>query len=61
MDQIKKIFKSRQVWTIVALFAVSGVSGIHDQIPANYLPIIDAVLGLLAVYFRIAPKQNFHE
>ena len=56
---IKKLFKSRQAYTIAALFAINGVGGIHDQIPANLLPFVDGLLSMLALYFRVAPKQTF--
>ena len=54
-----KILKSRTVWTIVILFLINGVSGIHDLIPVNALPVIDGLLGILAIYFRVNTKQNF--
>jgi hypothetical protein len=59
MTNIAKLIRSRQFWVLVALFVVNGISGIKDQIPANVLPVIDAMLGLAAVYLRIYPKQQF--
>ena len=52
------IFKSRTVWTIVVLFLINGVQGIHSMIPAELLPFIDGILSMLAIYFRVAPRQN---
>ena len=52
----KKVFSSRTVWVIIVLFLVNGVSGIREFIPEGLLPVIDAVLGLAAVYFRVAAK-----
>lgn len=54
------IFKSRTVWAVVALFVINGVTGIHDSIPPEILPFVDALISLLAIYFRIMPKQNFN-
>jgi hypothetical protein len=48
--------KSRTVWTIVVLFIINGVTGIQDSIPANIMDILNPILGLLAIYFRINPK-----
>lgn len=49
--------KSRTVWTVVAMVLVNGITSIQSMIPAQYLPIVNGVLGLLAVYFRINPQQ----
>lgn len=56
---VLKIVKSRQFWTIVVLFVINGVEGVKDVIPVLALPYINTVLGLLALYFRIKPKQQF--
>jgi len=58
MERLLKILKSRTVWTIVILFVINGVEGIREFIPADALPLIDGVLSILAVYFRIKPKQD---
>jgi hypothetical protein len=47
---------SRTVWTIVLIFLVNGISGIRGLLPAASLPIVDAILGLVAIYFRVNPK-----
>lgn len=57
--QISDIFKSRTVWAIVILFVINGIAGIRESIPANLLPIIDGVLGILAIYFRVQPRVGF--
>ena len=59
MNLILKTLKSRQMWTIVALVVINGVADVRDLLPANYLPIVDAALGLLAIYFRVRPRQQF--
>ena len=55
----KKIFQSRTVWTIIALFVINGVKGIMVFIPTPWLPLINSILGLLAVYFRVDAKVKF--
>lgn len=52
----KKIFSSRTVWVIIILFIINGITGIREFIPANLLPVIDAILGIAAIYFRVSPK-----
>lgn len=58
MLKIQQILKSRTVWMIFLLFIVNGISGIREFFPGNWLPGVDAMLGLIAIYFRIAPKQK---
>jgi len=60
MNKIKQIFTSRTVWTLIVLFVVNGVSGIHDSIPVSLLPFVDGILGLLAIYFKITPSQEYN-
>jgi hypothetical protein len=59
MDTLKKILKSRTVWTVVVMFLINGLTGIRDLIPAVALPFVDLVLGALAIYFRANPVQTF--
>jgi len=54
-----KILKSRTVWSIVAMFIISGFDGIMGFIPAGYLPVINGALSMLAVYFKINPSQEY--
>ena len=56
-----KMLKSRTIWTLVVLFIINGISGIRDQLNPAALTTIDAVLAVLAAYFRVSPQQNFHE
>lgn len=59
MEKIVKAIKSRTVQSIIVLFVINGFAGVQDIIPAEYLPIINAILSMLAVYFRVSPKQQF--
>ena len=56
---IIKLLKSRQFWTLVALFVINGFTGIQDSIPTSFLPYINSILGIMAFYFRVSPKQQF--
>lgn len=56
------LLKSRTFWTIVALFVINGVGGVREYIPINLLPIIDGVLGILAIYFaKVKPKVSLQK
>lgn len=57
-DKFIVALKSRTTWTIVILFLINGVSGIRELLPGNWLPIVDAVLSLAAVYFRVNRKAD---
>jgi len=59
MEKAKSLLKSRQFWTIVVLFIINGFSSIQQYVPPVVLPAINGALGILAIYFRIVPKQNF--
>ncbi len=59
MDKVKKVLRSRQFWTGVAIFVINGVDGIREIIPVEIIPYVNGVLGMLAVYFRISPRQKF--
>jgi len=56
MEKIKLALTSRTVWTLVVLFIINGVAGIHDMIPANVLTYLEPALTILAIYFRVNPK-----
>lgn len=57
MLTLGQMMKSRTIWTIILLFVVNGLHGVHDSIPVGFIPYIDALLALAAIYFRIVPKQ----
>ena len=59
LQKVLKVFTSRTVWAVIILFLVNGISGIRELIPPDWLPVVDAVLGLLIIYFRIRPKVKF--
>jgi len=56
---MEKIIKSRTTWTIVGMFLVGGVNAITEFIPASFLPIVEGGLGILAIYFKQNPSQEY--
>lgn len=56
-----QVLKSRTTWTIAVTFLINGVSAIHNNIPAGVVPLVDAGLGLLAIYFHVNPSQNYKQ
>ena len=59
MNTLFGYLKSRTVWTLIILFVINGIEPIRESIPGNLLPVIDGVLGILGIYFRVRPKQKF--
>jgi len=59
MMSVGSIFKSKTVWMVVLMFLTSGIDGIREYIPVAFQPLLTALLGLLAVYFRVNPTQKF--
>jgi hypothetical protein len=58
-NTFKKLPKSRQFWTIIAIVVVNGVPALRDLIPTMYLGLVQSLLGIIAIYFRIEYKQDF--
>ena len=59
VDWSFEVLKSRTVWTVIALVLVNGVPSVEGLIPAAWLPAVNGLLGILAIYFRVSPKQEF--
>lgn len=51
--------KSKTVWTVVAMFVIGGTNAIASFIPASFEGPVMGVLGLMAVYFKISPSQDY--
>ena len=45
---------------IVIIFALNGIAGIRESIPTQWLGVIDLILSIAAIKFRISQKQNFN-
>ena len=61
MVKVAQALKSRTFWTLVALFIINGINGIHNQIPPVLVGFIDLALSALATYFHVNPSQNYHD
>ena len=59
MNTLFGYLKSRTVWTLIILFVINGIEPIRELLPGVWLPLVDGVLGILGIYFRIKPKQKF--
>ena len=59
MLKIAQALKSRTFWTLVVLFIINGINGIHNQIPPALLTIVDVAMTMLATYFHVNPSQSY--
>jgi len=59
LEHALKVLKSRQFWAGVALFVINGFDAIRELLPADLVPYLNGILGMLAIYFRIQLKQSF--
>ncbi len=53
------IFKSRTVISLIGLFLISGIAGIREFITPEFLPIVQGIIGLLIIFFRVNPKIEY--
>lgn len=60
-QQIILALKSRTFWTTVVLFVVNGVGAVHNSIPENMLPLVDAILFILITLFHLNPSQEYNK
>lgn len=58
MNKLKLALKSRTAWTVVVMFVLNGVTGVRELVPPTLLPLLDAALGILAIYFRVNRKAD---
>ena len=61
LSKIVSALKSRTVKTILVIFLLNGVSSIQTYIPAEWLPLVNGILSILAIYFRVDQKRDFKE
>ncbi len=59
MNTIKTALMSRTFWMIVAMFIIGGFQSIQSMIPAGSIVYVQGFLGMLAVYFKLNPSQNY--
>jgi len=56
-----KLFKSRTVWAIIAMFIIGGTEAVSGIIPPAFIPYVTGALGLLATYFKLNPSQDYNK
>ncbi len=61
MSKIQLALRSRTFWTIVAMFVINGLQGVHGSIPPSVVAVLDPILSVLAIYFHVNPSQNYSE
>jgi hypothetical protein len=57
--KLKQIIKSRTFWTVVIMACINTITPLRNQIPAEYIPFIDAGLALLATLFHVFPSADY--
>lgn len=53
-----KLFTSRTVWTIIGIVCLNTLQAIAPFTSPEKQSVINAVLGVLAIYFRANPQAN---
>jgi len=59
--KVVKGIKSKTVWAITLLVAIAIIPEIQEVFPSHILNIIETALGVIAVYSKLNPSQNYSE
>jgi len=59
MSKFKAVFLSRTNWTIAMMFTLNGLQAIQPHLSGKALIIANAILSLIAIYFKMNPSQNY--
>ena len=59
MDKIIKAITSRTVWTVLVMVAINVVPVVGDYVNPVTLDLINAILGALAIFFKINPSKKY--
>lgn len=59
MNKILLILGSRTFWTVAILVLINSVKANENLISPETLQGINAILGILAVYFKVNPSQDY--
>lgn len=59
MNQIKQIFTSRTVLAILVAFLTAGFQGISNYFSPELFTLIQGILAILAIHFKINPSQKY--
>jgi len=57
MEKLLSYLKSRTVWTFLALFLINGLNGLSPIITPEQQQILNTILTILGIIFRVNPKQ----
>ena len=58
-DKVLLALKSRTFYTILATVVMNSVNANMQFLPANFVPYVNGVLALAAMYFHVNPSQNY--
>ena len=50
---------SRTFWTIVLLVLLNTLPEIKNSIPAKTFDLINTIVGVIATYFHVSPRQDY--
>lgn len=59
MNKIVKAASSRTVWTVLVMVAINVVPVVSDYVSPVTLDLINAILGALAIYFKVSPSKKY--
>lgn len=59
MSKYLQILKSRTVWSCIVIVLINGIPAVQNQIPSDYLSLVNGLLALLAAFFRVNPRVSF--
>jgi len=59
MELLKKLYKSRTVWTLVFLLVWNIIPEVKDLLPPGIHNLITVGLTTVATYFKINPSQTY--
>lgn len=59
MTKIIQTLSSRTAWTTVIMFLINTVPLIEGSLSPQWKALVDAILGLMIVYFHLNPSQNY--
>lgn len=59
MKQIKQIITSRTVITILIAFLTAGFQGTSNYFSPEVFTLIQGILAIFAMYFKINPSQKY--
>lgn len=59
VKKLTKAVTSRTVWTVLVMVAINVVPVVGDYLNPMTLDLINAILGALAIYFKVSPSKKY--